>query len=213
MAVLKLHGEVKPYHRQRPGPGSQNANTASSLHCQTEEQINGSLALRNPGAETKLLSVFQNDSKATEAELDACGAEAHGDPSVKGWSLDACGAEVHADPSVKGWSLNACGAEAHGDPSVKGWSLDACGAEAHADPSVKGWSLRSCAASAEQGLHKSLSPEWQSGIQCPDGFFLAEKMEDTAHPHFPSGYIDQKVEDKVTLISCLDTWIMSFLSD
>ncbi|CAN0562998.1 unnamed protein product, partial [Rangifer tarandus platyrhynchus] len=132
MAVLKLHGEVKPYHRQRPGPGSQNANTASSLHCQTEEQINGSLALRNP------------------AELDACGAEAHGDPSVKGWSLDACGAEVHADPSVKGWSLNACGAEAHGDPSVKGWSLDACGAEAHADPSVKGWSLRSCAASAEQ---------------------------------------------------------------
>ncbi|CAI9178931.1 unnamed protein product [Rangifer tarandus platyrhynchus] len=195
MAVLKLHGEVKPYHRQRPGPGSQNANTASSLHCQTEEQINGSLALRNPGAETKLLSVFQNDSKATEAELHACGAEAHGDPSVKGWSLDACGAEAQGDPSVKGWSLNACGAEAHGDPSVKGWSL------------------RSCAASAEQGLHKSLSPEWQSGIQCPDGFFLAEKMEDTAHPHFPSGYIDQKVEDKVTLISCLDTWIMSFLSD
>ena len=60
----ELHGEVKPYHRQRPGPGSQNAHTASSLHCQTEEQINGSLALRNPGAETKLLSVFQNDSKA-----------------------------------------------------------------------------------------------------------------------------------------------------
>lgn len=48
------------------------------------------------------------------------------------------------------------------------------------------------------GLQKSLSPERRSGIQCPDGFFPAEKTEDTAHPHFPSGYIDQKVEDKVS---------------
>lgn len=62
----ELHREVKPFHRQSPGPGSQSANTASSLHGQTEGQINGSLALRNPGAEPELLSVFQNDSNTTE---------------------------------------------------------------------------------------------------------------------------------------------------
>lgn len=37
-----------------------------------------------------------------------------------------------------------------------------------------------------------------SGIQCPNVFFPAEKTEDTAHPYFLSGYIDQKIEDKVS---------------
>lgn len=41
-----------------------------------------------------------------------------------------------------------------------------------------------------------LNSVWNS--QCPNVFFPAEKTEDTAHPHFLSGYIDQKIEDKVS---------------